>query len=58
MAAASPILVPLTMPIAGALPAPFGGYIRPVLGTAIFTVFFLIATVVTWNPEPTDSTVG
>jgi hypothetical protein len=51
MSIASPILVPLSMPIGQALPAPIGGYIRPVLGTAIFTLFFLLATVVTWNPS-------
>jgi hypothetical protein len=57
MAAASPILVPLTVPLAQALPAPMGGYVRPILGTTIWTLFFLVATVVTWNvhtrSEPT-----
>jgi hypothetical protein len=51
MALASPILVPLTVPLAEALPAPFGGYFRPILGTTIWTLFFLVATVVTWNLE-------
>jgi hypothetical protein len=49
MAVASPILVPLTVPLAEALPAPLGGYVRPILGTAIWTLFFLVATIVTWN---------
>jgi hypothetical protein len=51
MAAASPILVPLLSPLAQALPAPAGGYVRPILGTTIFTLFFLVATVVTWKLE-------
>jgi hypothetical protein len=49
MAAASPLLVPLTMPLVAALPAPVGGYVRPIHGTAIWTLFFLLATVVSWN---------
>jgi hypothetical protein len=49
MALASPILVPLTVPLAQALPAPLGGYVRPILGTTIWTLFFLVATFATWN---------
>jgi hypothetical protein len=49
MAAASPLLVPLTIPLVQALPAPVGGYVRPIHGTAIWTVFFLVATVATWH---------
>ncbi|MGH0032533.1 MAG: DUF6796 family protein [Myxococcota bacterium] len=45
----SPILVPLTQPLAEALPAPWGGYIRPAWGTTLFTLFFALATWVTWN---------
>ncbi len=52
MSFASPILVPLTMPLVGALPAPFGGYLRPAAGSAIWTLFFLLATITTWNLPP------
>ena len=31
------------------IPVPFGGLIRPAWGTTIFTVFFLVATIITWN---------
>lgn len=51
MAFASPILVPLAMPLASSLPAPIGGYVRPILGTSIWTLFFVIATIVTWHGE-------
>lgn len=51
MAVASPILVPLAMPLGGSLPSPIGGYVRPILGTTIWTAFFMIATVVTWHGE-------
>jgi hypothetical protein len=53
MAAASPLLVPLTMPLVQALPAPIGGYVRPIHGTSVWTLFFLISTAVTWNLETT-----
>ena len=49
MAITSPILVPLTQPLAEMLPGPYGAYIRPAWGTAIFTLFFLLSTIVTWN---------
>ena len=49
MVIVSPILVPLTQPLAEMLPAPYGAYIRPAWGTTIFTLFFLSATIVTWN---------
>lgn len=49
MVVLSPIVVPFTQPFVEMLPAPFGGFIRPAWGTTIFTVFFLVATIVTWN---------
>jgi hypothetical protein len=49
MAAASPLLVPLTMPLVQALPAPVGGYVRPIHGTVVWTLFFLLSTAVVWN---------
>ena len=49
MAFLSPILVPLAMPLGAALPAPIGGYVRPILGTTIRTSFFVMATVLTWS---------
>ena len=52
MAILSPILVPLTQPVAEMLPGPYGAYIRPAWGTTIFTLFFLITTIVTWNASP------
>jgi hypothetical protein len=45
----SPLVVPLTQPLVEMLPAPYGGFIRPAWGTTIMTVFFLLATIVTWN---------
>ncbi len=48
----SPIVVPFTQPFIEMLPAPYGGLIRPAWGTTVFTVFFLVATVVTWNVRP------
>ena len=48
----SPILVPLTQPLAEMLPGPYGAYIRPAWGTTIFTLFFLLTTLVTWNVSP------
>jgi hypothetical protein len=53
MAALSPLLVPLTMPLVQALPAPVGGYVRPIHGTAVWTLFFLVAAAVTWKLDPT-----
>ena len=50
MVVLSPILVPITAPLGQALPAPFGGYIRPILGTTIWTAFFLMSTIVAWRP--------
>ena len=52
MAIVSPILVPLTQPLAEMLPGPYGAYIRPAWGTTIFTLFFLLTTIVTWNVSP------
>jgi hypothetical protein len=52
MAIVSPILVPLTQPLAEMLPAPYGAYIRPAWGTTIFTLFFLVTTLVVWNVPP------
>lgn len=51
MALLSPLLVPIAMPLGSSLPAPIGGYVRPVLGTTIWTLFFVIATIVTWRAE-------
>ena len=48
----SPIIVPLTQPFIEMTPAPFGGFVRPAYGTLVFTLFFLIATIVTWNVRP------
>ncbi|MGH0034486.1 MAG: DUF6796 family protein [Myxococcota bacterium] len=45
----SPILVPVTAPLVAALPSPIGGWVRPVHGTTIWTLFFLLTTVVTWR---------
>ena len=55
MALLSPILVPLTQPLAEMLPSPYGAYIRPAWGTTIFSVFFLISTILTWNVSPERS---
>ncbi|MDJ0868631.1 MAG: hypothetical protein QNK03_21155 [Myxococcota bacterium] len=49
MAVASPILVPITMPLVAALPSPVGGWVRPIHGTTIWTLFFLLTTIVTWR---------
>jgi hypothetical protein len=49
MAALSPLLVPLTMPLVAVLPAPIGGYVRPIHGTVLWTLFFLVSTAVVWN---------
>jgi hypothetical protein len=49
MAVLSPLLVPLASPLVRLLPAPIGGYALPPFATLIFTVFFLLATVATWN---------
>ena len=51
----SPLIVPITQPLVEMLPAPWGGYIRPAWGTTLFTLFFLAATVVTWNLKPGDN---
>lgn len=48
----TPLVAPLTQPFAEMLPAPIGGYIRPPWGTTIYTVFFLVSTLVTWNVSP------
>ena len=48
----SPILVPIAMPVVAALPSPFGGWIRPAAGTAIWTAFFAVTTIVTWRLDP------
>ncbi len=45
----SPIIAPLTQPLAEMLPAPIGAYIRPAWGTTIFTLLFLVTTLVVWN---------
>lgn len=52
MVVVSPILVPTVMPVVSALPSPFGGWIRPIAGTTIWTSFFLLTTLVVWNLEP------
>ncbi|MDA8017906.1 MAG: hypothetical protein MPN21_10705 [Thermoanaerobaculia bacterium] len=54
MAFASPILVPLTKPLTGALPAPIGGYLRPAAGSIIWTLFFLLTTITIWNVSPSS----
>jgi hypothetical protein len=51
MALLSPILVPITMPVVASLPAPIGGYVRPIMGTSIWTLFFVVAVLVTWRLE-------
>ena len=48
----TPIVAPMTQPLAEMLPGPYGAFIRPAWGTTFFTVFFLLATVVTWNALP------
>ncbi len=52
MAILSPILAPATQPLAEMLPGPYGAYVRPAWGTTIFTLFFLVTTIVTWNVRP------
>ena len=49
MAFVVPIVAPLTQPLAEMLPGPYGAYVRPAWGTTFFTLFFLLATIVTWN---------
>jgi hypothetical protein len=45
----SPILVPITMPLVAALPSPVGGWFRPIHGTTVWTLFFLLTTAVVWR---------
>lgn len=45
----TPLVVPLTQPLVEMLPAPVGGYVRPAWGTLLFSVFFFLSMVVTWN---------
>ena len=52
MVIASPLIVPLTQPLIEMLPGPWGGYIRPAWGTTLFSLFFLMATIVTWHVNP------
>lgn len=54
----SPLLVPLTIPLVQALPAPIGGYVRPIHGTAIWTLFFLVSTVVVGRLERRSARPG
>jgi len=49
MAVVSPLLVPVASPLVRWLPAPMGGYVLPPFATLVFTFFFVLATVVTWN---------
>ncbi len=49
MALTSPILVPLLVPLAARLPAPLGGFVRPGLGSLLWTAFFAVALWRTWN---------
>ncbi len=48
----APIVAPITQPLAEMLPGPYGAFIRPAWGTTFFSLFFLVATVVTWNALP------
>jgi hypothetical protein len=49
MAVVSPLLVPVASPLVRLLPAPMGGYALPPFATLVFTLFFALATAVTWN---------
>ncbi len=45
----TPIITPITQISVEMLPAPFGGFVRPPWGTVMFSLLFLMATIVTWN---------
>lgn len=49
MAATSPILVPIGVSLAERLPAPFGGYVRPGLGSLLWALFFAMALTTVWR---------
>jgi hypothetical protein len=50
MAVFSPLLAMIIpMLISPKLPAPIGGYFAPFDGSLMFTIFFLITTIATWN---------
>ncbi|MEM1248455.1 MAG: DUF6796 family protein [Acidobacteriota bacterium] len=51
MVVLAPIVAPLTQPLVEMLPAPYGGFIRPAWSTSLFTLLFLVATLLTWNVE-------
>ncbi|MEM6901530.1 MAG: DUF6796 family protein [Pseudomonadota bacterium] len=55
MIVCSPFVAFLTQGWIETLPAPWGGVIRPAWSTTIFTLFFLLATIVTWNVKPNQS---
>ena len=56
MAVTSPILVPISVSLAATLPAPFGGVVRPALGSLIWSAFFALALRFTWDgPESRES---
>ena len=50
----SPVVAPLTQPLIEMLPAPIGGFIRPAWGTTLYTVFFLVTTILVWNADLGD----
>ena len=58
MAATSPILVPILVPLAASLPTPWGGYVRPALGSLLWTLFFAMALWQTWNGPPVANVSG
>ena len=55
MALFTPIItIPLIVMISNRIPAPVGGYFAPMDGSLMFTVFFILTTVVTWDYEIQD----
>ena len=51
IAITSPILVPISVSLASMLPAPYGGVVRPALGSLLWSLFFALALRFTWNGE-------
>lgn len=45
----TPLLVIAIHFVSNRLPAPIGGYFAPYDGTLMFTLFFLVTTIATWN---------
>lgn len=46
-----PMLAPLLQPLVEMMPAPYGSLLRPAFGTAVFTLFFALATYVYWRTD-------